>query len=326
MTPRLDPSALIRVTEPQVCHKFPGYCCDAITGLVITLGPPGTRTRPCGRLASLSPGCQTYPVILSQDAAARVEQVDIDYLEARVGALAQIAGNPYGAVVRRAGSARAFMVQAVPNPLFNHVMGLTAAAAGELPELSRWYAGHDKALRVDVTPAQSSRELFAALAGLGLSHTGFYAGLYADTSPHPGPDTDVLIQVEHADPQEFAHIYVDGFGFPSAHRHAMAVSVQVLADRTDVSLYRARIGASTAGVALLFLGGNVGYLATAATLPGYRGRGVQGALIRHRTRAAGRAGCDLVVGHAAVGSVSQRVMERSGLRLAYTKALWSTHR
>jgi GNAT superfamily N-acetyltransferase len=247
-------------------------------------------------------------------------------VEARVGALAQVAGNPYGAVVRRAGSARAFLVQAVPSPLFNHVMGLTADTVGELPELARWYAGHSKALRVDVTPAQSSRELFTALAGLGLSHSGFYAGLYAGASPHARPGADRSIQVESAGPHEFARIYVDGFGFPSAHRDAMAVSVQVLAGRKDVCLYRARIGASTAGIALLFLGGNVGYLATAATLPEYRGRGVQGALIRHRADAAAQAGCDLVVGHAAVGSVSQRAMERSGLRLAYTKAIWSAPR
>ena len=265
-------------------------------------------------------------MILSQDAAARVEQVEIEYMEARVGALSRVSGNPYGAMVRSAGSARAFLVQAVPNPLFNHVMGLTADTAGELPELARWYAGHGKAMQVDVTPTQSSRELFSALAGLGLSHSGFYAGLYADVSPQVRPEADPPFHVERADPDEFARIYVDGFGFPGAHRDAMAVSVRVLAGQTGVHLYRARIGASTAGVALLFLGGNVGYLATAATLPEYRGRGIQGGLIRHRVDAAARAGCDLFVGHAGVGSVSQRAMERNGLRLAYTKAIWSAPR
>ncbi|HEV2372366.1 MAG TPA: GNAT family N-acetyltransferase [Streptosporangiaceae bacterium] len=263
-------------------------------------------------------------MILSQDAAARVEQVDIDYLEARIVALAQVTGNPYGAAIRRAGSARAFMVQAVPNPLFNHVMGLTANAVSELPELAQWYARHGKTTRVDVTPAQSSRELFTALAGQGLSQSGFYAALYADARPHAAREADGPIQVEPADPQEFARIYVEGFGFPSAHCNAMAVSVQVLAGRADVRFYRARIGASTAGVALLFLGENIGYLATAATLPDYRGRGIQSALIRHRLYAADDAGCDLTAGHTAAGSVSQRAMERSGLRLAYTKAIWST--
>lgn len=262
-------------------------------------------------------------MILSQDAASRVEQVDIEYLQVRVGALAQVAGNPYGAVVRHAGNARAFLVQALPNPLFNHVMGLTADMVGELPALARWYAEHGKSLRVDVPPAQSSRELLAALAGAGLFHSGFYAALYAEAMPDAGPGVHGPIQIESADPQEFGRIYVDGFGFPAQHRDAMAVSVRVLAGREDVHFYRARIGAVTAGVALLFLGADVGYLATAATLGEFRGQGVQGALIRHRIDAAARAGCDLVVGHTAVGSVSQRAMERSGLRLAYTKAVWS---
>jgi GNAT superfamily N-acetyltransferase len=262
-------------------------------------------------------------VILSPDAAARVEQADIDYLQVRVGELARVAGNPYGAAVREVGTARAFLVRAVPNSLFNHVMGLTAGTAGELPELARWYAGHSRKLRVDVTPAQASPELFTALTGQGLSQTGFYAGLYGDMALLAAPEADGPVQVEPADPDEFGRVYADGFGFPAERRDAMAVSVRVLAGRPDVRFYRARVSASTAGVALLFLGGQAGYLATAATLPEYRGRGVHGALARRRIHDARLAGCDLIVGHAAAGSTSQRSMERCGLRLAYTKALWS---
>jgi hypothetical protein len=263
-------------------------------------------------------------VILSSDAAERVEQADIDYLEVRISELALVAGNPYGAVVRRVGSARAFLVQALPNPLFNHVAGLTADTAQELPELARWYAEHGRKLRADVTPAQSSRELFTALATQGLSQTGFYAGLYGDAASLAPSGADGPVRVESADPDEFGQVYADGFGFPAGHRAAMAVSVRVLAGRQDVRLYRARVSASTAGVALLFLGGKTGYLATAATLPDHRRQGVHGALARQRIHDARLAGCDLIAGHAAVGSASQRSMERCGLRLAYTKAVWST--
>ena len=267
--------------------------------------------------------------MLSPDAAVRVEQVGIDYLEVRIGELARVAGNPYGAVVRPAGSARAFLVQEIPNPLFNTVMGLTADTAAELPELARWYAGHGRKLRAEVAPAQSSRELFTALAAQGLSQTAFYAGLYSEAVPLAAPEAArsaqvETVQVEAADPDEFGRVYADGFGFPAGRRDAMAVSVRVLAGRPDVRLYRARISASTAGVALLFLGGKTGYLATAATLPGYRRQGVHAALARQRIHDAHLAGCDLIVGHAAAGSASQRTMERCGLRLAYTKAIWST--
>jgi ribosomal protein S18 acetylase RimI-like enzyme len=279
-------------------------------------------------------------MIVSEHAASRVEQVETDYLRVRLGALAQLPGNPYGAVVRQVADAYAFCVRAIPNPLFNHVAGLTARAADQLADLARWYAGHGMPLRADVTPAQASPELLAALTAHGLSQTGFYAGLYTEATPAavpgagpgagPGAAPGAVagehdhIQLDAADPEEFAQIYVQGFGFPAHRRAAMAVSVQVLAGRQDTSFYRARIGAQTAGVGLLFLSGRVGYLATAATLPEYRGRGLQTALIRHRLHAASLAGCDLLVGHAAAGSGSQRTMERCGLRLAYTKATWST--
>jgi hypothetical protein len=264
-------------------------------------------------------------VIVSQQAAARVEQVDSDYLRIRLGALGQLPGNPYGAMVRQIADAYGFLVQALPNPLFNHVAGLTAGSAGHLADLADWYAGHGMPLRVDVTPAQASPELLSALTAGGLSQTGFYAGLYTEAASAQVPgQEDGHIRLDAADPDEFAQVYVRGFGFPPPRRAALAASMQVLAGRPDTSFYRAMIGRHTAGVGLLFLSGRVGYLATAATLMEYRGRGVQTALIRHRLSAASTAGCDLLVGHAAAGSGSQRTLERCGLRLAYTKAIWST--
>lgn len=263
-------------------------------------------------------------MIFSSDAAERVEQADIDYFQVRIGELAQVAGNPYGAVVREIGTARAFLVQAMPHPLFNRVMGLTAGTAQELPELASWYAGHGRKLQVDVTPAQSSPELFTAITGQGLSQTGFSAGLYGDVALLTAPGADGPARVEPADPDEFGQVYADAFGFPDEGRDAMAVSMQVLAGHPDVRLYRARLGASTAAVALLFLNGKAGYLAMAATLPGHRRQGVHSALIRQRIHDARLAGCDLIVGHAAAGSASHRSMERLGLHLAYTKAIWTT--
>ena len=270
-------------------------------------------------------------MIVSAEAAVRVEQVEIDYMRARTGALAGLAGNPYGAQARPAGTGWAFLAAGLPGPFFNHVLGLSAGAAEpaeslatRLARLASWYAAHGLPLRADVTPAQASPQLFAALTTQGLSQTGFYAGLYAEVPGAPvppGPAARVL--VEAADPAEFAQTYAAGFGFPAARRAGMAVSISVLAGRGDTSFYRARLGSRTAGVGLLFRAGGTGYLATAATLPEFRGQGVQTALIRHRSAAARDSGCDLIAGHTAAGSLSQRAMERCGLRLAFTKALWT---
>ncbi len=56
-----------------------------------------------------------------------------------------------------------------------------------------------------------------------------------------------------------------------------------------------------------------------STLPAFRQRGVQSALIARRLHEASKAGCEYAVVSTLPGSGSQRNMERRGFRLAYTK-------
>jgi GNAT superfamily N-acetyltransferase len=58
-----------------------------------------------------------------------------------------------------------------------------------------------------------------------------------------------------------------------------------------------------------------------ATLPEFRRRGVQSALIARRVHEAALAGCEYAVVSTLPGSGSQRNMERRGFRLAYTKTV-----
>ncbi len=59
----------------------------------------------------------------------------------------------------------------------------------------------------------------------------------------------------------------------------------------------------------------------AATLPGYRGRGIQTAFMQERLRLAQQAGCSLAVTLTMPGTTSQRNVERAGFRTAYTKVV-----
>jgi GNAT superfamily N-acetyltransferase len=59
----------------------------------------------------------------------------------------------------------------------------------------------------------------------------------------------------------------------------------------------------------------------ASTLPDFRDRGLQSALLHARLQLASEAGCDLAVVVTQPGSVSQRNAERAGFRVAYSKAL-----
>ena len=98
-------------------------------------------------------------------------------------------------------------------------------------------------------------------------------------------------------------------------------------DWTDVPVSRvvallAWIGekavASAAG--LIIAEHNVFAMFGDATLPEFRRRGIQSALVQARLRAAAEAGLDLAAVVTQGGSTSQRNYERMGFRVAYSKA------
>ena len=66
----------------------------------------------------------------------------------------------------------------------------------------------------------------------------------------------------------------------------------------------------------------VAMLAGASTIPAFRGRGAQNALLRTRLNMAADHGCDLAAMGALPGSASQRNAERQGFLIAYTRTKW----
>ena len=66
----------------------------------------------------------------------------------------------------------------------------------------------------------------------------------------------------------------------------------------------------------------VALLAGASTVPEWRGRGAQAALLAARLAFAAEHGCDLAMMGAQPGSASQRNAERQGFRIAYTRIKW----
>jgi GNAT superfamily N-acetyltransferase len=69
------------------------------------------------------------------------------------------------------------------------------------------------------------------------------------------------------------------------------------------------------------LDGDVALLAGAATLPAFRRRGVQRALLRARLADAARAGCARAIVVTQPGTTSQANAQRQGFHLLYARAL-----
>jgi|SRR5215210_5031860 len=244
--------------------------------------------------------------------ARRIETVSNDFMTE------WLAGT--GARLERFGGAIAAVDPSRPELDFvNRVYGLWPEDAQSVDEIAALYRRHGVRGWLELAPAERFERLGTALAKVGAAHIGFHAVLCGDASARPTDD----IEVEPAsDPELFADVLLRGHGVPEGARVRDRASVVRWAEIEVWRLYLARIDGEPAGAALLSLDDDMGYLANASTLPEYRNRGVQTALIARRIADAAAAGCDAVCSSAAFGSASQRNLERAGLRVAYTKAVW----
>jgi GNAT superfamily N-acetyltransferase len=244
--------------------------------------------------------------------ARRLEQVANDFM------LEWLAGT--GAELTRFGGAVASVDPTRPELDFvNRVYGLWPEDAHHVDDIAALYRRHGVRGWLELAPCERFDHLAVPLAKLGAAHVGFHTVLHGAASAKPAAGVEIA---RAADPELFADLLLRGHGVPAGARVRDRASVARWAELDAWRLYVARIDGAPAGAALLSLDDDVGYLANASTLPEYRGRGVQTALIARRIVDAAAAGCDSVCSGAAFGSPSQRNLERAGLRVAYTKAVW----
>jgi hypothetical protein len=270
---------------------------------------------------------------MTVDLARRLEAVAADWLESVLTRKAAMPGNPYGAEVHPVGAVgRAFVLRKFPPmPWANAVNGLREGDEGEVPRIHVLYKPHGLYPRFDLMPCDHGPNLARALHDVGFHHTGSLSMLYGRPATIDGiaPDGVTVEQIPTDDPaQRGEYIRVYGAGFAPAQRlEDMDPMIRAELDERyqnpDFRLYLARVDGQPAGVASLYVRDGIGYLSGTSTLASLRGRGAQSAMIARRTREAAHLGCELVAAQAVFGSVSQRNLERAGLRLAYQKAWWT---
>jgi GNAT superfamily N-acetyltransferase len=86
--------------------------------------------------------------------------------------------------------------------------------------------------------------------------------------------------------------------------------------------YLARIDDVIVGGGSIRIDTGVAQFCGAATLPQFRRRGVQTALVRQRLANAAESGCDVAVVTTQPASRSQQNVQREGFALLYARQLW----
>ena len=229
-----------------------------------------------------------------------------------------------GAELERFGAAVAALDASRPELDFvNRVYGLWPEDAERVAEIAGRYRERGVRAWFEPAPCAGFDELAGALHAVGAGQVGFHTVVYGAASGRPLAS---IVDIDSTpEPELFADVLLRGHGVPEGARVRDRASVARWAELDAWRLYLARIDGEPAGAALLSLDADLGYLANASTLPEYRRRGVQTALIARRIEDAARAGCDAACSGAAFGSPSQRNLQRAGLQVAYTKAVWRLH-
>lgn len=269
-------------------------------------------------------------MIGTTDIAARVGTADTRLWTAWFEAVAAHDGNRHEIELRHLDDIALLGCSTVRDSYYNRIMGVSRSNTASLPEALAAFSERRVPFRVDMNPFDSDESVSQPLIGAGLYPGGFQTSLYGEAAilareSQLAPGL-VVREVRRDEIAFFARLYNRSYHHGTIATPALTrlreASVVARYGRAGWRHYLALADGMPAGGALLHVDGDVATLAGAATVFTMRRRGVQGALLARRLSVAAELGCTLVLSRCAVGSVSQRNMERVGLRTAYTKVVW----
>ena len=265
--------------------------------------------------------------IVTKELAKWIEAIEIDAIYSRLSRIERVTDNPMGVEMRKYGNATVFTVQNIPGPAFNKVKGMTDEDLPFLNDIVDFYNAKGIPARFEITPAHATSTLYSALKNYGYYHTNFLSNLYADPkqlSIYENENQSIAIREFMADEFDlFADLYLEAFEMPTFLQRDIANNNKVLHGSLEWKFYLACYRDKPAGLGVLFIGEKGAYLAAAGTIPAYRNKGIQKALIQYRIKEAKQRNCPFITGQASFGTSSQNNMERAGLKIAYTKSVWN---
>jgi len=247
------------------------------------------------------------------------------YTLARLKVLERIPGNPVGVAWRALDDgAIAMMAKKLPSPSFNSVRGLAAGHARYIAPLVAWYRDNEADGRFEMVPGLFHDDLGRELHRVGYYASDFHTSLIAAADAAPDAVRADVVHAADADTMEqFLDAYVAGWQIPPDFAAQFKASVLPWLHEPGWSLYVARLDGRPAAAGILYLHDKVGYFADSTTDPAARGRGLQTALLACRWHDARAAGAEVVCSGAAFLSTSHRNMERLGMRIQFTRSIWT---
>lgn len=193
-----------------------------------------------------------------------------------------------------------------------------------LAEIERFFKKRGAHLFHEVSPL-AGIALARRLAVRGYQPDEFTSVMFRSLSDplRVAPNEAVTVRLTGpGDMETYVDTAAEGWSELKEYAHVMRDLARISAARAGGVSFMAAIGETPVATGSMSIHDGVALLAGASTVPEFRNRGAQLALLEARLRYAAGHGCDLAMMCAAPGSASQRNAERHGFRIAYTRTKW----
>jgi GNAT superfamily N-acetyltransferase len=265
-------------------------------------------------------------VILDLELARRIELAEARSAVEATVMIEQMRPESGAAVEAIAGG---FAVYCGANSPITQAVGLGLSGAvseEEFDKLEAFYKGRHEPVRVEMCPLADG-SLIEQFGKHGYRVTEFanvmVRPVRGNDSANNVPAFAPGIAIERAGREQidlWTLTVAQGFSENAPVPQELFEVMKMFAQTPGAECYLARVDGKVAGGGTLAVRDGVAGLFGASTLPDFRKRGVQTALLHARLARAAEAGCELAACIALPGSVSQRNITRQGFMTLYTRA------
>lgn len=291
-----------------------------------TCMPNNTAFLPLQVISSLG-ACVTVPRMDTSVLVSQYQSHLIDALATRIAATESAVGTIFGFDIQRHHATTLVVARHWPNlpqqlP-FDRIYNYVASEADGTGDLLAYCAAAqiDALVEVEIAPDQRTEHRLHQYQFFPQWEIPWLHLDLAHFTPHPYPG----IAIRTFSPAEMdicAGLFVQGYGYHGANAAAWRTFARYGYTGQGFHCFAAEVGQTLAGCGVLHIQGNTALVDGAATLPQFRGLGVQKALLTARIEHAREQGCTHAFSRTGAGSLSQRNMEKLGLREVYRTAAW----
>jgi len=220
-----------------------------------------------------------------------VETAEANLFRALLGNLPPDLATEYGTAWQQVGDGTATFVEKLPVIAFNRALGLGVrrpATEAMVDELVQLYGRRQLPFGITVSPVAQPAQLSDWLLEQGLLPSFNLAKVIRGTEPPPHIETELRIEpVTEANAAHFGHVIAASFGMPDW----IVPLFESIATLPNVYSYCAYAGDVPAAAGSLYVSDGIGALFNGGTLPEYRRRGGQGAIMARRIQKGITLGC-----------------------------------